>query len=509
MTALLLQLFLGSLALVPQDVEGVMSSGVRGVTGAAQRNFLPADLNGDDRRDLVFGDSVLLQSAAGYAPANRIDLPAEALAPEARLDISADGRTIYVLRETSVTSMEWEQGGWRLSEKPLAPPPQEAGAGAEEVQEGGGAPDAPMRLERFLFAPAAGAKPLIIIPRPEGLLVYEETDQSWRQQGLLDVYPQPRSVHERTPQLWPAGERKLSLPRREMICRVLLTASPEGARILVIKSSPAATSEEIFFAGKEYRLVPGGGRWNAVLEQEWTTAPLPKFVEPCQLNQDRVVDFAGSAWDLPDGDPLPSPVHTVCIAASPGEDLQFIRSRGYRPQATFADADGDGDLDLAVAPSALTGGGVRESIVRFVTQQRLRQDVLVYLQDPVGRFQEHPALRGRVAIDLGAPPVNNNRMLQYYRTAELMDMSGDFNGDGRMDIAVRRSLDELVVYEGGDEGFANRPLVVLPMKPEWRFAVDDVDGDGRSDIIVRWPSKEQGKPLERSRLFLTREEGSP
>jgi len=96
-------------------------------------------------------------------------------------------------------------------------------------------------------------------------------------------------------------------------------------------------------------------------------------------------------------------------------------------------------------------------------------------------------------------------MFRRYQAGELVNMTGDFNGDGFRDALVRDRSDRLVLFLLGNGEFPARPAGDLEVQPEWQFAVTDVDGDGRSDVVIRRIDPEDGDDLGQTRVFLTRE----
>jgi hypothetical protein len=77
---------------------------------------------------------------------------------------------------------------------------------------------------------------------------------------------------------------------------------------------------------------------------------------------------------------------------------------------------------------------------------------------------------------------------------------GDFNNDGRPDFVVRRSTAQWdILFSTTDRSwFASRPAMSLETSMPGYFEMSDLNGDGRSDIVLR----EVDGP--RMAVFLTR-----
>ena len=125
-------------------------------------------------------------------------------------------------------------------------------------------------------------------------------------------------------------------------------------------------------------------------------------------------------------------------------------------------------------------GDHRPDILTAGTHRGLR----IYLQDPLGRFG-----------NATSPAVKHTDQLVGVRTA-------DFDNDGYPDILVCRRRYAEILYNDGRGRFRRR-LTIDYTAPECEgVMVGDFNGDGRQDILLRFP--EEQLPL---RLFLGRPEG--
>jgi hypothetical protein len=63
---------------------------------------------------------------------------------------------------------------------------------------------------------------------------------------------------------------------------------------------------------------------------------------------------------------------------------------------------------------------------------------------------------------------------------------GDFNGDGRPDLVVRRSTSQWNIFSSTKDGrwFAPQPAMTFETPMEGYVEVQDLNGDGRADVIL-------------------------
>jgi len=230
-------------------------------------------------------------------------------------------------------------------------------------------------------------------------------------------------------------------------------------------------------------------RWNgeaAALVDVDSTQPGPAHVRPCRLNGDGVIDLAGGCWETSRTATLPLPVYETWASLDGGATFTVRRTTalpGFRPRCSFIDFDGDGLLDLVTEETGLFDGGVRETLARVLTLPGVRHEVAVCFQR-AGGFEKRPGYRAAFDIDLGTPPVRHGEMFQRYQAGELVDVTGDFDGDGWRDVAVRDRVDNLSIHLTRPGA---RPVqgAELALPTGARFHVADVNGDGRSDVVTQ------------------------
>lgn len=168
----------------------------------------------------------------------------------------------------------------------------------------------------------------------------------------------------------------------------------------------------------------------------------------------------------------------------------------------FQDLDGDGRQDLVT----LTLDFSLFQAVRIMTTQRIGigLDFHVFCQGDSGHFRE---VQG---MDLSGKFKINLKNLQL---GQLSQFAGDFDGDGRMDF-LQIGRGKTVTIHRGQDGcrYPSTPDLTLKLRqPPLDLAlvrVDDLDADGRSDLMIVQPDPEPEPGVTapvRLDLYLSRE----
>ena len=198
---------------------------------------------------------------------------------------------------------------------------------------------------------------------------------------------------------------------------------------------------------------------------------------------------------------------TLTVSTDGGASWTTLRTTVSQQQCYCVDINADGRLDLIAESSGLYQGGLREQATSFLTGKSVSQSVNIVPQQPDGKFIQDKAILKRFTIQLDAPPMQNSPMFRAYQRGRLLDLTGDFTGDALLDLAVHETPDRIAVYPNTGAGFAATPLAVLSTLPDWTFAVGDVDGDKRADIVLSGPESTDAdvNTVATRRLFLSRE----
>jgi hypothetical protein len=142
----------------------------------------------------------------------------------------------------------------------------------------------------------------------------------------------------------------------------------------------------------------------------------------------------------------------ACAASSAAQTVSFNTPRVYFDAApiTVADFNGDGKPDLAVTASE--------------PYARTPAYVSVLLANGDGSFR----------------PTANNALGE----AQVSSIAAaDFNGDGKMDLAVANGINVAILLGNGDGTF--QPAIQYPIGGNATFvAAADFNGDGKPDLAV-------------------------
>lgn len=476
---------LASIEFFPEEISGLRAEAVHPLTGAVSLNCIQADLDGDGAVDLAFGHEVAFQRGGRFPREARVPLPS--IEGQPILEVWAGA--VYLMYPGSLAVYQWRDNRWEtVLTQPAQWPSTDMTAGMLPLR--GQARSA--LLQRRLHDLDGDGAPEIVAMSPDGAHLFRRDGAQYVSAGVLNVLPQLTLLSGPPAQVWPPESRRVVFPPREMACRLVFEA--DRLRVLTRVS---VSDDLVRYQERQYRvqLTPEGvfAATPAVPEAE-TTADLPSYVQPCRLNADETMDYAGGRWEMGRGSLLPFPTYTTYATLDGGVSSTVRRSRTFRPYCSFVDFDGDGDLDMVTESSGPLSGGPREGLLRFLTSIVIQHEFAVYRQVQ-GAFAESPAPVCRIAIQAGQPPFVGNAMFQRYQRAALVNLSGDLNNDGYKDLVVQDRPDRLAVFLAAGYDFPDAPSCVIPFEFEATFAVADVNLDGYADVILRAvPAERGGEP---------------
>lgn len=488
--AVLLCAVQGAFTFVEYEIPGLHVGDTRSLTGTAMVNFRHVDADGDGAMDLLFPGRVVFQRDGAY-PAN-LSTPAPRAADRPYCDVHEG--VLYLRLPGAFEAYRLVQNAWAtVFSQPITWPDLTEDPDTDADPPG-------LRLSRFLYPLNPPGALLVIVPFRDGVHVFRERNGTFGPAGVWDVFPPPAVASREPMALWPAETRRIEFPPARMGCYVTL----EGTALRVITRQDLY-SGQVRFRTRLYGIQPGeAGEFLPVPIEVRETKPLPNFLEPVRLNADSELDFAGGRWELSDSTLLPTPIFETVATLDGGESIFSVRTQAYRPRSSFVDFDGDGRLDMVVESTAALEGGIRETLTRLLTRKTLEHEIRVYRQ-AAGRFVGAPVLQRRVTIRFSRAPFRNDPFFQRYQAGELVDLTGDFNGDGRRDLVVQGSEDRIDVFLNYGGTFSGTPAHSLSVPHGSRFGIVDVDADGRSDIVVHWREEGVTDETEAGRVYFSRD----
>ncbi|MFA6243845.1 MAG: VCBS repeat-containing protein [Candidatus Hydrogenedentales bacterium] len=497
MIAALVPLVLCGLTFVEQDIPDVTLYAADGFSGQRDSNFLRADFDGDGTLDLLLPTYLAFQRGGGFSKTQTAPIPDFGESPHCDLW----GRDIYLCLSDRIEIIRWDGTQWRriLSQQLIWP--RDCRFKTFSTTFDFEDPKA-LRFHKFLQDLDGDGKPEIIVPARDAVHVYRQGELFFEDAAQWSVYPAKKVQTFEMEPIWPPRNRIIRPLNIGWNCDLYVSGSN-----LVVE-----TVENLSSPTKQLRSVHRPMTFDTGFAMLGEPEPprvyrVPSNTYRCRLNDDDVADFAGSQRERSKTGPVPIPVLTLTVSTDGGASWTTLRTTVSQQQCYCVDINADGRLDLIAESSGLYQGGLREQATSFLTGKTVSQNVNVVPQQPDGKFIQDKAIRKRFTIQLDAPPMQNSPMFRAYQIGCLIDLTGDFTGDGLLDLAIHEAPERIAVYPFTGTGFATAPLAVLATKPDWMFAVGDVDGDKRADIVLSGPESTDAdvNTVAMRRLFLSRE----
>lgn len=191
-------------------------------------------------------------------------------------------------------------------------------------------------------------------------------------------------------------------------------------------------------------------------------------------------------------------------AAALAEPALTLRAKGITLFAYYADIDGDGRLDLILPRMDEVSIW---TILKALIARSVPVEVLIFRQRPDGGFPPEPDAVSELDVPLQLRSTERGLRVG---SSVVASVEGDYDADGRRDALVRSDDGALGVLRGDGVGFSDDVSgeVELPELEEHQFVqpiVADLDGDGRSDVVVRLWSWDR----DDDRVVLLRSRGRP
>ncbi|MBI5094064.1 MAG: VCBS repeat-containing protein [Candidatus Hydrogenedentes bacterium] len=484
--AALLAMF-GGLTFVEQELPVVVPP-----ESIATGNFFhTADVDGDGVPDLILPDRILLQRNGRFNIDSPIPVP-----DHSRSTYDLWKGEFYFFGSGHLEIMRWTDKGWeRRLEQDMESP--SAASSANRATPAG---------RRIFFMPFlhdlnGDGVPEIAFPEESGITIFARNGKTYRRVSTLKIFPGLHYGSIPRQRLWPPEARRIAFPPRQMSCRCVV----DGTRLTLI-APEELPGKQVRYRVTRYEVDPQ--HQYAVIPDKTSqiiTEPMNRYMQPLALRPGDV-DFAGGDWEYAETSVLPQPIFVTQVTTDNGAHVESFRAPFFRSsRGSFVDMNGDDRLDIVAEASDLFKGGVRESIERFTNGTSVQHELRVYIQDDQGRFPPVPSWTASFHIEMTHPPIQNDKRFRWYQSGVLLDASGDFNKDGYRDVVAHDLPNRLAIYLNTGSGLSSRPDITIPFDPDHRFDALDLDGDGRSDIVVQWRDSSQSPPVERCRAYLTRE----
>lgn len=163
-----------------------------------------------------------------------------------------------------------------------------------------------------------------------------------------------------------------------------------------------------------------------------------------------------------------------------------VRAKGVTFFSYYTDLDADGRLDLVlprIDKISIWG------IVKVLLTRSVDVEMLVHYQRPDGSFPEEPDRIREVEVPVS---INSKGDRVRFGSSIVVSVEGDYDKDGHKDLIIREDDETLALYRGlPNRGREEDPSleVEVPSLVDHQFCLPDVtdlDGDGRSDVVLRY-----------------------
>lgn len=455
---------LGAITFVEQTLPGIEVGPPNPLSGIVAGNYVVHDITGDGRADLLLPARLYPQEAGAFPLERSVAIP---VGPGA-IDADVFSGRIYVRYPDRIERVRWAGEALEVMDAiALEPAPEVPATG-----------DAKLRYQSFLFDLDDYGAPELLLPVGDGLVTYRLVDGVYRAAQKLQVPwaagTSPEPIHE----FAALDARPNAPPARAFPARLAVS---EDAWWVFGRYERSGERVQYRWALQHF-VAPVEGIGTRAAGEGWTQ-PLPHYLQPCTLNGDEVPDFAGADWQMDPGILAPTPIFEVSATLDGGETVRRVRTRGFRSGCWFTDMNGDGDADLIAESTSLARGGIRESIAKLLSSSDVTHEVRVYAQEN-GEFNARPSRIHTFGLNMDTAPYKMSPFFRRYRLGELVNVTGDFNGDGENDYFVHHAPDEAIFYlYAGPREVVEAARIALT--PEDRVGLVDLNQDGRTDVVIQ------------------------
>jgi hypothetical protein len=147
----------------------------------------------------------------------------------------------------------------------------------------------------------------------------------------------------------------------------------------------------------------------------------------------------------------------------------------------LVDLDGD-DLPDLIQPEVKMG---ITSVVSMLLMKKFDINFLVYLNRGENLYPTEPDFSTKIGFKIDFERQGGT-------ASPLIEFEGDYNGDGRKDLAVGTKDDELSIFFGDKRKvFTSNPQVQETVKTSSSVVSKDFDGDGKTELLLFYPDENE------------------
>ena len=152
--------------------------------------------------------------------------------------------------------------------------------------------------------------------------------------------------------------------------------------------------------------------------------------------------------------------------------------------AEVADINIDGKMDVIVQKRNY---GII-NLAKYFINRKISSDVSVFIMKDDDCFDLKPDFKTSISLHVG--------MEDILSFSPLVNFSGDFNGDGRVDMLAQSGANELSIYFNDDKKlFSKKADVTLPIEVPEKVLLNDLNSDDKSDLICWFKSSSEKKGI--------------